>query len=88
MDFKITLEEREIEGICGQYRRPAKVMENDKEIDNPVSEETFAANILKSFVKEVVCAYEANLAGETARKAAYSKAISEIDIKCSEEKIV
>jgi hypothetical protein len=71
---------RVIIAVCGQYQRPDKVKDKDGlEVDNPTSKTDFTNNILKSFLKEVTAAYEANKAGEVARQAAVAKAKTEVD---------
>lgn len=72
------LKDRVIDALCGQYGRPETVNVDGVDVPNPTTKNQFAQNIVKSFIKEVVMAYEANKAGEVARKAALNKAKDEI----------
>lgn len=72
---------RVVDAVCCQYNRPLKVKDADgKEIDNPVSCEEYCDNIVKSFLREVTVANEANKAAEAARHDSITKAKKEIVI--------
>ena len=82
IDIKIAdekLKQRVIDGVCGQYKRPDKVIVDGIEIDNPTSKNEFCNNVVKSFIKEVVIAYEANKDAEVARLATINKAKVELN---------
>lgn len=76
-----TLDQRVKTAFCGQYKRPDKVRDvSGLEIDNPMTMDEFVKNVLNSFVKEVVIAYEANLMAEQARQTAIAKGLNEVRI--------
>ena len=82
IDIKIEyekLKQRVIDGVCSQYKRPEKIIVDGKEVDNPTSKADFCNNIVKSFLKEVVTAYEANKEAEFARLVAINKAKAEVN---------
>lgn len=71
--------DRVVEAVTDQYKRPARVLVDGVEVDNPVSKEDFTNNILKSFLKEVTMANEANKAAEFARQIVIAKVKAEVD---------
>jgi len=79
MDITLTInddqKDRVITALSEQYGYKEKIEDDKGEIiDNPVSSGEFCRNIIKSFIKNVVIAYEANRAAESARKAAIANA--------------
>lgn len=60
-----------IDALCFNYKRPDKVTGlQGLPVDNPVSKEEFANNVICSFLMENRRAYAGNLAAEQARIAA------------------
>ena len=76
-----TQRDRVVAAICGQYNYQEKVKKPDgTEIPNPETKPQFTKRIIASFVKESVKAWEANQAGEAARKSAISKVEQEVAV--------
>ena len=75
---------RVVDAFAGQYGYKTTIPNpqnpNAPEIPNPVSKSQFATNVVKSFVKEVVKAYEANTEAEKARKRAFDLAEKDIQL--------
>lgn len=74
-------EQLAIEALCANYSRPEKIKNsNGEEVDNPVTTDEFANNVILSFIREHIKAYKANKASEQARLKAMQEVDSTIDL--------
>lgn len=74
MDLTISVTNDEVEGVCGQYKRPDTVLDQNRVvIPNPISKPDFVRNVLISFVQNSHITFEANKAAEVARQSKISE---------------
>lgn len=74
------LEQRVINGVCGQYGYKPTIEQNGELVPNPITKPMFCKNIIRSFLKEIVTAYELNKKIEQTKQAETAKIMNELNM--------
>ena len=75
-----SLQQRIIDGVCGQYGYKPFIEQNGEQVPNPITKPQFCKNIIRSFLKEVVTAYELNKTLEQTKQIESQKIFNELDL--------